>query len=125
MSAKLPGSALSGGPGQVVKDGPAGARGSVFVLPVSTSFRFVLLIAAVVASSFLTYEGIYLATPRGPALISLILRCRAQALAQHPSGAIALASALDRANVCYSGDKSPSEVHREALAPRLARTLRC
>ena len=75
----------------------------MFVLPVSTSFRFVLLIAAVVASSFLTYEGIYLATPRGPALISLILRCRAQALAQHPSGAIALASALDRANVCYSG----------------------
>ena len=104
MSAELPGSALSGGPaGQVVKDGPAGARGSVFVLPVSTSFRFVLLIAAVVASSFLTYEGIYLATPRGPALISLLLRCRAQAMAQHPSGAIALASALDRANVCYSG----------------------
>jgi Zn-dependent protease with chaperone function len=104
VSTEPPGSALSGEPvGQVVKDGPAGARGSVFVLPVSTSFRFVLLIAAVVASSFLTYEGIYLATPRGPALISLILRCRAQALAQHPSGAIALASALDRANVCYSG----------------------
>ncbi len=103
MSTEPAGSALSGEPvGQLVRHGPAGARGGL-ALPASTSFRFALLIAAVVASSFLTYEGIYLATPRGPALISLILRCRARALAQHPSGAIALASALGRAAVCYSG----------------------
>ena len=58
---------------------------------------------AVVATSFLVYEGVYLATPRGPALISLIDRCRSQALASHPSGAIALANALGQAAVCYSG----------------------
>lgn len=82
---------------------PAQGRNGAFALPVSTSFRFTLLIAAVVASSFFVYEGIYLATPRGPALISLMLRCRSQALAQHPSGAIAYASALQQASVCYSG----------------------
>ena len=79
------------------------ARGRAFALPVSTSFRFTLLIAAVVATSFFVYESIYLATPRGPALISLLDRCRAQALAQHPRGAIALANALHQAAVCYSG----------------------
>ena len=100
MSTEPPGSALSDEPtGQLAKDGPAGARGA-FALPVSTSFRFALLIVAVAASSFLAYEGIYLATPRGPALISLIGRCRAQALAQHPSGAIAIASALGQAARC-------------------------
>ena len=82
---------------------PARGRGSVFALPVSTSFRFALLIAAVAASSFFVYEGIYLATPRGPALISLIAGAASQALAQHPSGAIAIASALHQAKVCYSG----------------------
>ncbi len=103
MSTDPPGSALAGEPGrQFTKDGPADTRGS-FALPVSTSFRFALLIAAVVASSFLTYGGIYLATPRGPALISLLGRCSAQALAQHPIGATAIASAYHQAAVCYSG----------------------
>jgi hypothetical protein len=75
VSTEPPGSAFAGGPArQFTKDDPAGTRGS-FALPVSTSFRFALLIAAVVASSFFTYEGIYLATPRGPALISLLGRC--------------------------------------------------
>ena len=103
MSTEPSGSALAGEPApQLAEDGPAGARGG-FALPVSTSFRFALLIAAVVASSFLTYEGIYLATSRGPALVSLVERCRAQALAPHPSGAIAISSALHQASVCYSG----------------------
>lgn len=82
---------------------PAQGRGGSFALPVSTSFRFTLLIAAVAATSFLVYEGIYLATPRGPALISLIDKCRSQALAQHPSGVGAIASALGQAATCYSG----------------------
>ena len=60
-------------------------RSGAFALPVSTSFRFTLLIAAVAASSFFVYQGIYLAAPRGPALISLMLRCRNQALAPHPA----------------------------------------
>src|SRR5882757_4881338 len=80
-------------------------RSGAFALPVSTSLRFALLIAAVVASSFFVYEGIYLATPRGPALISLVLRCRSQALAHRPSGMTAtasMASALHQASVCYS-----------------------
>jgi len=81
---------------------PAQGRAGTFALPVSTSFRFTLLSVAVAATSFLAYEGIYLATPRGPALISLVDRCRSQAQAQHPSGAIALASALGKAKVCYS-----------------------
>jgi len=78
-------------------------RSGVFALPVSTSFRFTLLIAAVAASSFFVYQGIYLATPRGPALISLMLRCRNQALAPHLSGVIATNNALQQAAVCYSG----------------------
>ena len=77
--------------------------GSPFALPVSTSFRFTLLSVAVVVTSFFVYEGVYLATPRGPALISLIDRCSSQALASHPSGAIALANAYGQAAVCYSG----------------------
>jgi Zn-dependent protease with chaperone function len=82
---------------------PAQGGGGSFALPVSTSFRFTLLIAAVAATSFFVYEGIYLATPRGPALISLVDRCRSQALAQHPTGAGAIASALGQAATCYSG----------------------
>ena len=88
------------------EDGSAGTRGSVFALPARTSFRFALLIAAVVASSFFVYEAIYLATPRGAALISLMRRCYAQALAHRPSGMTAIASmasAYHQANVCYSG----------------------
>ena len=81
---------------------PAQGRGGAFSLPVSTSFRFALLIAAVAASSFVVYESIYLATPRGPALKSLIDRCKSQALAHHPSGAIAYYNALHQAKVCYS-----------------------
>ena len=100
MSTELAGIPADRQPGAAAS---ARGRSGAFALPVSTSFRFTLLIAAVAASSFFVYEGIYLATPRGPALISLIDRCRAQALAQHPSGAIALASALGKAAVCYSG----------------------
>jgi Zn-dependent protease with chaperone function len=81
---------------------PANGSTGAFALPVSTSFRFTMLIAAVAASSFFVYEGIYLATPRGSALVSLVLRCRSQALAQRPSGLIAYASALQRAAVCYA-----------------------
>ena len=82
---------------------PARGRSGAFALPVSTSFRLALLIAAVAASSFFVYEGIYLATPRGPGLISLMDRCRSQALAHHPNGVVAYASALHQAAVCYSG----------------------
>jgi Zn-dependent protease with chaperone function len=92
--------------GEHAELGSAGARGSVFALPAKTSFRFALLIAAVAASSFTFYQLIYLATPRGPALTSLMLRCRSQALAHRPGGMPAitsLASALHQASVCYSG----------------------
>jgi Zn-dependent protease with chaperone function len=81
---------------------PAQDRGSPFALPVSTSFRFALLIAAVVASSFFVYQSIYLATPRGPALISLMIRCRSHALAQRQNVVTGLASAFHQATVCYS-----------------------
>lgn len=96
-----------------VAGGPAGrqpgaghltrSRSGTFALPVSTSFRFALLMAAVVASSFTIYEAAYLATPRGPALASLILTCRSQALALRPNGLSSYASALHQAAVCYSG----------------------
>ncbi len=92
--------------GEHAEHSSASARGSVFALPAKTSFRFALLIVAVAASSFTFYQLIYTATPRGPALLSLILRCRSQALAHRPSGMTAiasLASALHQANVCYSG----------------------
>jgi Zn-dependent protease with chaperone function len=85
---------------------PARGRSGAFALPVSTSFRFTLLIAAVAASSFFVYEGIYLATRRGPTLISLMFRCRSQALAHRPGGmtvTASIASALHQASVCYSG----------------------
>jgi Zn-dependent protease with chaperone function len=99
MSTELAGLPADRQPGAAAS---AWGRSGAFALPVRTSSRFTLLIAAVAASSFFVYEGIYLATPRGPALVSLVGRCRAQALAQHPSGAIALASALGQAKVCYS-----------------------
>jgi hypothetical protein len=68
MSTGPPGALQAGGkPGAV---DPAGARGSLFALPARTSFRFALLIAAVAASSIMVYEGIYLATPRGSALLA-------------------------------------------------------
>ena len=103
MSTDPSGAALAGGPtGQSSRDDAADIRGG-FALPVSTSFRFTLLIAAVTASSFLTYEGIYLAAPSGAGLISLLGRCRAQELAQHPSGVAAVASAAHQTALCYSG----------------------
>jgi Zn-dependent protease with chaperone function len=84
--------------------GPPTRGGSdAFALPVSTSFRFTLLIAAVVASSFFVYQGIYLATPRGPALISLMLRCSSRGLVGQPSGLAAYSNASHQATVCYSG----------------------
>ena len=45
------------------------------------------------------------ATPRGPALVSRMLRCRSQALAHRPRGmpAVVALPALHQANVCYSG----------------------
>ena len=91
--------------GRHAEDGSAGTRGSVFALPARTSFRFALLIAAVAASSFIVYEAIYLATPRGPALISLMRRCHAQAPGQRvQSGMFAIArQRIHQANVCYSG----------------------
>jgi Zn-dependent protease with chaperone function len=97
------GPALAGGPtGQFTTDDAAGIRGG-FALPASTSLRFTLLIAAVVASSFLTYEGIYLASPSGAGFLSLFDHCRAQELAKHPSGLAAVVSATHQASVCYSG----------------------
>ncbi len=95
---------LAGVPGdrQPGVEPAAQGRSGAFSLPVSTSFRFALLIAAVAASSFFVYESVYLATPRGPALISSIDRCKSQALAHQPNGAIAYYSALQRAAVCYS-----------------------
>lgn len=92
--------------GEHAEHGSAGALGSVFALPARTSFRFALLIAAVAASSFSFYQLLYLSTGRAPALISRMLRCRAQALAHRPGGMPAtesLASALHQASVCYSG----------------------
>lgn len=92
--------------GEHADRGSAGARGGVFALPAKTSFRFALLIAAVAASGFIFYELLYFATPRGPALVSRMLRCRSQALAHRPGGMpaiVSLASALHQANVCYSG----------------------
>jgi len=87
--------------GRHAEDGSA-ARG-VFALPARTSFRFALLIAAVAASSFIIYQGIYLATPRGPALVSRMLSCEARAGAARSQGLFAYASALHQASVCYSG----------------------
>jgi hypothetical protein len=55
------------------------------------------------ASSFIVYQLIYLATPRGPALVSLMRRCEAPAVAARSKGLFAYASALQQANVCYLG----------------------
>ncbi|HLN66059.1 MAG TPA: M48 family metalloprotease [Streptosporangiaceae bacterium] len=89
--------------GEAAADRAAATRGNVFALPASTSFRFALLIAAVVISSGVVYEAIYLATPRGPALAALIHGCAARALASHPHGLIAYAGALGQARACRAG----------------------
>jgi len=76
---------------------------SVFALPAKTSFRFALLIVAVLTSSGMVYGAIYFATPRGAALATLIRACQARALATHPQGLVAYASALARAQACRAG----------------------
>jgi len=75
----------------------------VFALPAKTSFRFALLIVAVMTSSAMVYEAIYSATPRGTAFAALIRVCQARALATHPQGYIADAAALARARACRAG----------------------
>ena len=85
------------------RDGSAGTRVSVFALPGKTSFRFALLIVAVLTSSGMVYEAIYSATPRGAALAVLIRVCQARALALHPQGYIAYAAATARSRACRAG----------------------
>ena len=85
------------------RDGSAGTRVSVFALPAKTSFRFALLIVAVLTSSGMVYEAIYFATPRGAALATLIRVCQARALATHPQGYSAYAAALAGARACRAG----------------------
>jgi Zn-dependent protease with chaperone function len=97
----LPGGELAGGTSAAGR--PPGRRSSAFALPASTSFRFALLIAAVLASSVFVYEGIYLATPRGLAWVRLNRRCTSQALAHNRGGMTAYAHALGQAAVCRSG----------------------
>jgi Zn-dependent protease with chaperone function len=75
----------------------------VFALPAKTSFRFALLIVAVLTSSGMIYEAVYFATPRGAALATLIRVCQARALATHPQGVAAYAAALARARACRAG----------------------
>ncbi len=79
MSTETPSAPTGGGlaPGAPAARRPLSNRSSVFALPASTSFRFALLIAAVLASSTFVYEGIYLATPRGRAWVLLNRRCYA------------------------------------------------
>ena len=89
--------------GRRAEDGPAGTRDGVFALPARTSFRFALLIAAVAASSFIVYQLIYLATPRGPATVSLMRRCEAPVGAARSHGLFAYASAFHQASVCWLG----------------------
>ncbi len=103
MSPESPGPAPAGEPAGHLEDGAAGTRGAVFALPARTSFRFALLIAAVLISSGMVYGAIYAATPRGAALATLIRTCQARALAPHPHGFSAYASALGQARACRAG----------------------
>lgn len=104
MSADLPGPVLAGdSDGKPAEDGSVGTRGSLFALPAKTSFRFALLIAAVVTSSSMVYEALYLATPRGAAMATVIRVCQARALAPHPRGLSAYAHALAQAGACRAG----------------------
>ena len=102
MTTDSPGPAGEAG-GEAARDRAAASRGNVFALPASTSFRFALLIAAVLISSGIVYEAIYLATPRGPALAALIHACAVRALASHPHGLITYAGALGQARACRAG----------------------
>jgi Zn-dependent protease with chaperone function len=104
MTTESPGPAAAveaGGP--PARDGSAGTRVSVFALPAKTSFRFALLIVAVLTSSGMVYEAIYSATPRGAALATLMRVCQSRALATHPRGYIAYAAALARSRACRAG----------------------
>jgi Zn-dependent protease with chaperone function len=104
MTTGSPGKALAGeAVGPPARDGSAGARVSVFALPAKTSFRFALLIVAVLTSSGMVYEAIYFATPRGAALATLMRVCQARALATHPQGYSAYAAALARSRACRAG----------------------
>jgi len=104
MSAESPGPAAAAeAAGPPARDGSAGTRVSVFALPAKTSFRFALLIVAVLTSSAMVYEAIYAATPRGAALGVLIRVCQARALATHPQGYGAYAAALARGRACRAG----------------------
>lgn len=85
------------------RDGSAGTCVSVFALPAKTSFRFALLIVAVLTSSAMVYEAIYFATPRGAALGTLIRVCQARAQATHPQGYSAIAAAAARSRACRAG----------------------
>ena len=72
MSPESPGTALAGeAVGPPARDGSAGTRVSVFALPAKTSFRFALLIVAVLTSSGMVYEAIYFATQ--PAVFDAIV----------------------------------------------------
>jgi hypothetical protein len=68
-----PASAIPSGELARGKPGTAGSggRANAFALPASTSFRFALLIAAVLASCIFVYGLIYSATPPGAALLAL------------------------------------------------------
>ncbi|MFC5719156.1 M48 family metalloprotease [Streptomyces gamaensis] len=55
------------------------------------------------ASSFVVYEGIYVIASGGSALLSALLTCRSQALAQQPVGIVAYARALHQAAECGLG----------------------
>jgi len=101
MTTGSPG-ALPASPGPTAP-GSAGTRRGALALPASTSFRFALLIAAVLASSIMVYGGIYSATPRGPALQELILTCHAHAMSPAPHGIFAIARADARARACEAG----------------------
>ena len=104
MTTGPPGPARGGeAVGTPARDGSAGAPVGAFALPAKTSFRFALLIVAVLTSSGMVYEAIYFATPRGAALATLIRVCQARALATHPQGYSAYAAALARARSCRAG----------------------
>lgn len=80
-----------------------GRRGSAFALPARTSFRFALLIVAVLASSIFVYELLYLVTPRGAALVALDRECISRAISRGPSGSSAYSNALPQADACKLG----------------------
>lgn len=85
--------------------GSGGRRANAFALPASASFRFALLIAAVLASCNFVYGLIYSATPRGTALLALDRACHSRALAHRPSGIDAVTNALQQAYTCRSGEE--------------------